>query len=223
MVNNPHIFAKPNNIYTEPNVTWDLNTNIYVKGTINLGLDNQIILNKENPIKLDKLIRINSALNGQERDFVSRIKGYRKSITIETIAYNELKIYNGLNKDELLVHYRKWTGEIASNCNNKILSQLANTSYELCKKYILRIRMISSDQHESFRSMYNFKFDIGNKVEFESQKTKKEGIVYALNYHGKENYIYYTIFCEQEIKRRRFLENEIRQITHDNDRITPSS
>ena len=84
MVNNPLIFAKPNNIYTEPNANWDLNTNIYVEGTINLGLDNQIILNKENPIKLDKLIRINSALNGQERDFVSSIKGYRKSITIET-------------------------------------------------------------------------------------------------------------------------------------------
>lgn len=223
MVTNPILFTKSNNVYKEPNNSWNLTTKIYVKGTVNLGLDNLIIFNQDNPIKLDKLIRINSALIGQEREFVSSIKGYRDSITIETIAYNELKIYQGLEKNELLVHYRKWTGEIASKCNCKILSQLESTPKELCNKYILRMRMISSDQHELLKSTYNFKFDIGDKIEYNSQNSSKKGLVYGLNYHGKENYIYYTVFCEGEIKKRRLLENEIRQITSYDQGITPSS
>ena len=86
MISNPKIISKPNNVETGPSSKWSIDTNIYVKGRINLGLDNEIVFDANNSPTLNKVIRINNALIGQEKNFESTLKGLRKSITIKTIA-----------------------------------------------------------------------------------------------------------------------------------------
>ena len=66
IINGIQIFTKRNNQFNYPNINWKINSKIFVKGEIDLGLNQKIVFNQEHSPSIGKVIKLGNSFIQQK-------------------------------------------------------------------------------------------------------------------------------------------------------------